>query len=62
MQELIKKRTKQIGLEVIKLVDELPSKTSTWEISKQIIRCSTSIGANYRSSCRAKSAPDFIIS
>jgi four helix bundle protein len=60
MQELIKKRTKQIGLEVIKLVDELPSKTSTWEISKQIIRCSTSIGANYRSSCRAKSAPDFI--
>jgi four helix bundle protein len=60
MQELIKKRTKQIGLEVIKLVDELPSKTSTWEISKQIIRCSTSIGANYRSSCRAMSAPDFI--
>jgi four helix bundle protein len=60
MQELIKKRTKQIGLEVIKLVDELPSKTSNWEISKQIIRCSTSIGANYRSSCRAKSAPDFI--
>jgi hypothetical protein len=34
MQEIIKKRTKQIGLEVIKLVDELPSKTSTWEISK----------------------------
>jgi len=60
MQEIIKKRTKQIGLEVIKLVDELPQKTSTWEISKQIIRCSTSIGANYRASCRAKSSPDFI--
>jgi len=60
MQDLIKKRTKQIGLEVIKLVDELPQKTSAWEISKQIMRCSTSIGANYRASCRAKSSPDFI--
>jgi four helix bundle protein len=60
MQDLIKKRTKQIGLEVIKLVDELPQKTSAWEISKQILRCSTSIGANYRASCRAKSSPDFI--
>jgi four helix bundle protein len=60
MQEIIKKRTKQIGLEVIKLVDELPQKTSSWVIAKQIIRCSTSIGANYRASCRAKSSPDFI--
>jgi four helix bundle protein len=60
MQELIKKRTKQIGLEVIKLVDELPNKTSAWVIAKQIIRSSTSIGANYRAACRAKSSADFI--
>ena len=60
MQEIIKKRTKQIGLEVIKLVDELPVKQSSWVISKQLIRCSTSVGANYRASCRAKSTPDFI--
>jgi four helix bundle protein len=60
MQEIIKKRTKQIGLEVIKLVDELPNKPSAWAIAKQIIRSSTSIGANYRAACRAKSTADFI--
>ena len=60
MQEQIKKRTKQIGLEVIKLMDELPNKPSAWAIAKQIIRSSTSIGANYRAACRAKSIPDFI--
>lgn len=60
MQELIKKRTKQIGLEVIKIVDELPNKPSAWAIAKQIIRSSTSIGANYRAACRAKSSADFI--
>jgi four helix bundle protein len=60
MQEIIKRRTKQIGLEIIKLVDELPNKPYAWEISRQIIRSSTSVGANYRASCRAKSTPDFI--
>ena len=60
MQELIKKRTKQIGLEVIKLIDELPNKPSAWAIAKQIVRSSTSVGANYRAACRAKSTPDFI--
>ena len=60
MQEQIKKRTKLIGLEVIKLIDELPNKPSGWAIAKQIVRSSTSIGANYRAACRAKSTADFI--
>ena len=60
MKEEIKKRTKNIGLEVIKLVDELPNKTSSKAIAAQIIRCATSIGANYRAACRAKSDADFI--
>jgi four helix bundle protein len=60
MQEIIKKRTKHIGLEVIRLIDELPFKVSAREISKQLIRCSTSIGANYRATCRSKSPADFI--
>ena len=46
MQEVIKQRTKNIGLEIIKLIDELPKKPSAWAISNQIIRSSTSIGAN----------------
>lgn len=60
MQEQIKKRTKQIGIEIISLIDELPNKPSGWAIAKQIVRCSTSVGANYRAACRAKSIPDFI--
>jgi four helix bundle protein len=60
MVEQLKIRTKKIGLEVIKLVDELPNKPSAWAIAKQILRCSTSIGANYRAACRAKSSADFI--
>lgn len=60
MQEQLKLRTKQIGLEVIKLIDELPSKPSAWAIAKQIVRSSTSVGANYSAACRAKSTADFI--
>ena len=60
MTEQIKKRTKHIGLEVIQLIDELPNKPSGWAIAKQIVRSSTSVGANYRAACRAKSTADFI--
>ena len=60
MQEQIKYRTKQIGLSVIKLIDELPNKPSAQAVAKQIVRSSTSIGANYRAACRAKSVPDFL--
>ncbi|MFY8109610.1 MAG: four helix bundle protein [Bacteroidia bacterium] len=60
MQEQIKNRTKKVGLEVIKLIDELPNNASSWAIAKQIVRSSTSIGANYRAACRAKSTADFI--
>lgn len=60
MRELLKKRTKRIGVEVILLMDLLPSKPSAWELAKQIVRSSTSIGSNYRAVCRAKSTPDFI--
>ncbi len=59
VQEQIKKRTKLIGIEIIKLIDELPNKPSAWIIAKQIVRSSTSVGANYRAACRAKSDPDF---
>jgi four helix bundle protein len=60
MENQLKIRTKKIGLEVIRLVDEPPVKISAGLISKQIIRCSTSIGANYRAACRAKSEADFL--
>ncbi len=60
MKEKLKMRTKKIGLEVILLLDELPNKPSAWAIANQIIKSSTSIGANYRAACMAKSNADFI--
>jgi four helix bundle protein len=58
--ENFKSRTKNIGSEIIKLVEELPSKPVAWILTKQILRSSTSVGANYRAACRAKSTADFI--
>jgi len=58
--ELLKVRTKKFAIEVILSDEDLPYKTSTNVIKKQLIRSATSVGANYRSSCRAKSRADFI--
>jgi len=58
--EILKARTKKFALDVISSIEELPYKTSTKVIKNQLIRSATSVGANYRSSCRAKSRADFI--
>jgi four helix bundle protein len=60
MENDLKLRTKLLGLKIIELVDLLPSKTSSWVIAKQIVRCSTSVGANFRAAGRSKSPADFI--
>ena len=56
----LKARTKQFALRCITLVDALPRKVSGEVLGKQLLRSSTSVGANYRSACRAKSSPDFV--
>src|SRR4030095_6842686 len=56
----LKKRTKAFALRIIKLVESLPSGKTADVIGRQLLRCGTSVGANYRASCRAKSAADFI--
>jgi four helix bundle protein len=53
-------RTKKFALDVIRLCVRLPQKQEFWIIGKQLIRSATSVGANYRSACRAKSKADFI--
>ncbi len=58
--EKFKARTKSIGLAIIKMVQELPNIPVVWVLSKQILRSSTSVGANYRAACRAKSTADFL--
>ena len=56
----LKERTKQFVINVIRICDQLPKGTAISVFTRQLIRSSSSIGANYRSACRAKSASDFI--
>jgi four helix bundle protein len=56
----LKKRTKAFALRVLKLVDALPKTTAGRALASQIVRSGTSVAANYRAACRAKSTADFI--
>ena len=56
----LKARTKQFTLRIIKVVDALPKTTSGRTIGNQLIRSGTSVGANYRAACRARSRSEFI--
>jgi four helix bundle protein len=42
------------------MVDALPQSRSADVIGRQILRSATSVGANYRAACRAKSTADII--
>ena len=59
-KEVMKKRTKQFALRVIRLVESLPKGRTTEVLGRQLLRSGTSVGANYRSACRARSTADFI--
>ena len=56
----MKKRTKAYALAIIRLVQSLPNTPTARVIGNQLLRCGTSVGSNYRASCRAKSQADFI--
>jgi four helix bundle protein len=57
--ELIK-RTKCFAVRIIRLVESLPKTQTGNVIGRQLLRSGTSVGANYRAACRAKSTADFI--
>ena len=56
----MKSRTKEFAKEIIKLCRKLPDNREGRLIGNQIFRSGTSIAANYRAACRAKSIADFI--
>src|SRR4051794_38937980 len=53
-------RTKQFALRVIRLFGRLPTTTEAQVIGKQLLRSGTSVAANYRESCRARSEAEMI--
>jgi four helix bundle protein len=56
----LKKRTKQFALRIIKLVAALPKTLAGRTIGGQLVRSGTSVAANYRAACRARSKAEFI--
>ena len=59
-REEMKNRTKAYANRVVKLCSALPENWIARTLGKQLLRSGTSVGANYRAVCRAKSNPDFI--
>ena len=59
-QEEMKGRTKEFAKRVINLCRQLPETQEGRLVSNQIVRSGTSVGANYRAACRARSKADFV--
>lgn len=59
-KENLKRRTKQYALRIMRLTQALPNNQLGWVIGKQLVRSGTSVGANYRAACRARSTAEFI--
>jgi four helix bundle protein len=56
----LKARTKRFAVRVFKLVDALPRTIQGRAVANQIIRSGSSVAANYRAACRARSRAEFI--
>ncbi len=56
----LKKRTKQFALRILTLTAALPKTVEARVIQNQLARAGTSVAANYRASCRARSRAEFI--
>ncbi len=53
-------RTRRFALNIIALTEQLPRTRAADVIGRQLLRSATSVGANYRAACRARSQSDFI--
>lgn len=58
--EELRERTKAFALRVIRLFRSLPNSRDAQVIGMQLLRSGTSVGANYRAACRARSRAEFI--
>lgn len=56
----LRDRTKAFALRVISLFRSLPYRADNQVLGKQLLRCGTSVAANYRAACRARSKAEFV--
>jgi four helix bundle protein len=57
--EQLKQRTRKFGIRTVRVVEKLPARRTAQTIGQQLLRCGTSVGANYRAPCRARSDAEF---
>jgi four helix bundle protein len=55
----LQQRTKDFALRVLKLIEQLPNTIGGRVLANQVARSATSVGANYRAACRARSRAEF---
>jgi len=55
----LQQRTKDFALRVLKLIEHLPNTIGGKVLANQLARSATSVGANYRAACRARSRSEF---
>ncbi len=58
--EILKNRTQKLAISIALFCETLPQRDCFRTYSRQLYRCSSSVGANYRAACRGKSTADFI--
>ena len=60
LSETLKERTIVFAINVLRLIDKFPVTPGAKVIAYQLAKCSTSVGANYRAACNARSRAEFI--
>jgi four helix bundle protein len=58
--EQLKERTMQFSLGVLRIIDEFPRSIAGDVVARQLARSATSVAANYRATCNARSRAEFI--
>ena len=53
-------RSKEFAIRIVKLSQALPNNREAWVLGKQVLRSGTSVAANYRAACRARSKAEFV--
>jgi four helix bundle protein len=59
--DVLQDRTKRFALFVIRLCQSFPRSQASTVITRQLLRSATSVGANYRSVCRARASAGFVL-
>jgi four helix bundle protein len=58
--EELKGRTKSFAIRIVRMSQSLPKSNEARVVGNQVLRSGTSMAANYRATCRARSRAEFV--